>query len=1096
MAQQLIIAGFHRSGTSMLAQELYRAGLFLGKRLMPANLANVDGFYEDMDFFRLHETLLAMHRSSWRHTGMERLEVSAACREEMCRLVRERDASHSQWGFKDPRSALFLPEWYALMSSPRTVIIYRHYRETTRSLFHRAVRNWLVAPNANQLAFWQDRTLAYRMWLAYNRRLLEHARTYPETTLVVSHDAMLRGFPIVRELGEAFGLTLDPETPSAIDPAKLSARAPEPPLPDPELLRQLDEIWTGLQELSIAPAELKSSSTFCPGEQGWEAFDRHVADLGGLGREADDPLDLGMARMRSLQSDPEELIRVLRPLVPEYFGAGRQTELIRVLRSLAEEKNHAELWSFLAELYRQTRSEEDALFCERRFLDAVPKIFPRHYQKLAEGYLFFRRFDEAERFLHRALEANPANPAFYRTAASLEMARCRYAEAEEWLRSACERSSERPDEMIRGLIELRRLYERWGREEEFRKVGEMIREVGSSMEKRPPWIEREIARMEKRESQKDFSGQWRSQLLAGLRRSPIRARIVSAVHSMADEGMRHDFFRRVAGEIEKLAEEKSRKSVCIVVLGMHRSGTSCLMGSLEKHGLVPGEISTWNPFNRKGNREHFGVVALNDKVLAYNDASWDRPPETLRWDDALAAERDAILDGFLALRAPFVGFKDPRTVLTLPFWEEGMRCKGIELRPVGTFRHPAAVVASLLSREAAMSEAEALRLWKRYNETLLAHWKKRPFPFVSFDRKGEAYLRDVTDTAELLGLAAEASDAFYDPALVSNANVPSERIDDPEARVLYTRIKRLPNYRLLFARRKRLTVLVNFYNMRREAARTLRTLCPDYQNLPEKLYDVVAIDNGSTEPLDAASVEAFGSNFHYLYFVPEHPSPVEALNVCATAVRSEYVMCLIDGARMLSPGILRRSMESFGLFEHPFVYTLGMHLGDELQNIALTKGYTREKEDELLETVNWEENGYRLFRISVTAASGKGGYFAPINESNCFAMRREDFLELGGFHPGFISPGGGLANLDLFNRVHERGEFTPVLLLGEATFHQMHGGVATNVRMEHHPWPAMQEEYRRIHGKEYAPSWRLPCLFGTLDPRYHTAFIGGTDGEG
>jgi len=53
VSKQLIVAGFHRSGTSMLTQELHKAGLFVGKRLMSPNFSNADGYFEDNKIKRL-----------------------------------------------------------------------------------------------------------------------------------------------------------------------------------------------------------------------------------------------------------------------------------------------------------------------------------------------------------------------------------------------------------------------------------------------------------------------------------------------------------------------------------------------------------------------------------------------------------------------------------------------------------------------------------------------------------------------------------------------------------------------------------------------------------------------------------------------------------------------------------------------------------------------------------------------------------------------------------------------------------------------------------------------------------------------------------
>ena len=69
----------------------------------------------------------------------------------------------------------------------------------------------------------------------------------------------------------------------------------------------------------------------------------------------------------------------------------------------------------------------------------------------------------------------------------------------------------------------------------------------------------------------------------------------------------------------------------LAVLGMHRSGTSWLAGSLEEMGVALGEVSTADPHNRKGNRESPELMALHDGVLRGNDGSWKRPPRRRVW---------------------------------------------------------------------------------------------------------------------------------------------------------------------------------------------------------------------------------------------------------------------------------------------------------------------------------------------------------------------------------------------------------------------------------------------------------------------------------
>ncbi|MCB1016142.1 MAG: glycosyltransferase family 2 protein, partial [Acidimicrobiales bacterium] len=263
----------------------------------------------------------------------------------------------------------------------------------------------------------------------------------------------------------------------------------------------------------------------------------------------------------------------------------------------------------------------------------------------------------------------------------------------------------------------------------------------------------------------------------------------------------------------------------------------------------------------------------------------------------------------------------------------------------------------------------------------------------------------------------------------------------------------------------RLTVVVNFFDMVREAPRTLHSLTPGYQGVDAADYEVVAVDNGSRRPLDPAMVASFGPNFRHVAFEPEWPSPAAALNHAVAHSDGARVMLCIDGARILSPGILRSTDRAFRAFDNPFVYTLGMHLGRQVQNQAIAAGWTQADEDALLRSVDWEDDGYELYRIATVAPSSKEGFFSDLAESNCVALSRAQYERMGGYDEAFRSPGGGLVNLDVMNRARLDPSVDPVMLLGEATFHQMHGGVATNSARnpdEVHPFGAFAAEYERI----------------------------------
>ena len=80
---------------------------------------------------------------------------------------------------------------------------------------------------------------------------------------------------------------------------------------------------------------------------------------------------------------------------------------------------------------------------------------------------------------------------------------------------------------------------------------------------------------------------------------------------------------------------------------------------------------------------------------------------------------------------------------------------------------------------------------------------------------------------------------------------------------------------------------------------------------------------------------------------------------------------------------------------------------------------------------------------------------------------------MGGFHREFQSRAGGLVNLDFFRQAVESPDLDYVLLLGEATFHQMHGWA---------PYPLAQfhQEYESIRGRPYERPRRRPVYFGSL----------------
>jgi len=199
---------------------------------------------------------------------------------------------------------------------------------------------------------------------------------------------------------------------------------------------------------------------------------------------------------------------------------------------------------------------------------------------------------------------------------------------------------------------------------------------------------------------------------------------------------------------------------CLIILGMHRSGTSCLAGILGQAGLYLGNVSAKNPHNLKGNRENPGIMKLHNDLLEYNNGGWDNPPDSVSWPEHLKKERDRIISEYK--NAPIWGFKDPRTLLTLSGWLEVLP----DVFLIATFRHPMAVVKSLRKRNRKLSVEKCLSLYEIYNEKLLHYYKEYHFPVISFDLSESEYKARIVNLLKTLDIDLNLEGfEFYDESL-------------------------------------------------------------------------------------------------------------------------------------------------------------------------------------------------------------------------------------------------------------------------------------------------------------------------------------------
>jgi hypothetical protein len=217
--------------------------------------------------------------------------------------------------------------------------------------------------------------------------------------------------------------------------------------------------------------------------------------------------------------------------------------------------------------------------------------------------------------------------------------------------------------------------------------------------------------------------------------------------------------------VERVSSLYSRGAIC--VLGAPRSGTSLTTRILNILGvdLGPREelMAAAAGNNQSGFWEHEGIADINEDILATLGEAprqrWRHPPRLgTGWqrDSRLDRHREAaqaLLERSFAGR-PLWGWKDPRTCLTLPFWQDVLaRAAGVEaeLRYVICLRHPYDVAASLRARDE-MAVEESLGLWRRYNSDALSNVGGQPRLCVAYESYFPAWEAEANRLAAFLGL--------------------------------------------------------------------------------------------------------------------------------------------------------------------------------------------------------------------------------------------------------------------------------------------------------------------------------------------------------
>ncbi|MGF1493862.1 MAG: sulfotransferase [Microcoleaceae cyanobacterium] len=180
-SQILVIAGMHRSGTSLLAGILQTAGLNIGQSLLEANEWNPKGYFENVDFVDFHRAVLQAQQISkdgW--TLQEEIVLGEQCQDQAQEII-ARNSNNSLWGWKDPRTTLFLDFWAKVLPEANFLLLYRAPWEVIDSLYRRGDEPFQAAPE-----------LAVKIWQHYNQKIIQFCNRFPKRFLLTNINIVIR----------------------------------------------------------------------------------------------------------------------------------------------------------------------------------------------------------------------------------------------------------------------------------------------------------------------------------------------------------------------------------------------------------------------------------------------------------------------------------------------------------------------------------------------------------------------------------------------------------------------------------------------------------------------------------------------------------------------------------------------------------------------------------------------------------------------------------------------------------------------------------------------------------------------------------------
>ncbi|MGC2062676.1 MAG: glycosyltransferase, partial [Thermodesulfovibrionales bacterium] len=431
---------------------------------------------------------------------------------------------------------------------------------------------------------------------------------------------------------------------------------------------------------------------------------------------------------------------------------------------------------------------------------------------------------------------------------------------------------------------------------------------------------------------------------------------------------------------------KEDNQTIVIVMGMHRSGTSLVTNILSKAGYFLGsedDLMKGTEANRDGYFERWSVVKTNELVLNLCGGRWDLPPDE---KDILRTRIDPRIEILLGAYKGHdkIVIKDPRISLTFPVWQSVL---GRNIRIVNIVREPDAVAASLMKRDGFTRE-KGLALWDIYTKRALKYSKDYPAYSIQYEdlfgEKREDILRELSS---FLGIHTDLEEIA--------CSVVDRTLDHYRSNLQGRQLNS-----------RRLSIITPVYN---KIEYTKKCLAAIRGNTPDELYEIIIIDNASTDGTkdflkSLAEDVRIISNEKNLGFA-------KACNQGASISSSEYILFLNNDTEPMKGWLeplaaVLDNDASVAAVGSKLIYPDGT-----IQHGGIILVDDRKNKDPLLAKNNFvgmpanapEANEATLYQ-ALTAA--------------CLAVRKSAFTKAGGFDEGYWN---GYEDVDLCFKLKMQG---------------------------------------------------------------------------